>query len=563
MNIVRDLAFLIVTSGLCEIEAAPAREAKPDEAPDVKDTAWGGKEGGDAWGFGDTEKHGRHCRHGEWNNDTKTCDCYPGWGTAHITDTIDFFEGVCEQYHCESDAKCQEVLGIPGAKCTVPGWNCACGWEYAFMMEGHGYETPTKRGGGECMGVMYTFSVSTSMALEEYFSQAWFYALLIAVVFLPCGRKRFNCDHHRPSLWNVFRYKCGCRSDCDGSCVTEPKFLDSLMDELAWSVYILDLFVWSLGFFAVLYFVVLFIWSVVLWMAVIVITICLLIAALCMACGEGVGNAAGGGDCGNCCFADSQMGCGDCCMVGGMHTGGVGGGADSMFYFSGPWPYDPFWGYGGYGGGYVGGGDPDCGGGCCSLLCRPVAWFLFYFPVMPENMWGGVFGRCMGTRSNTSPENAYRGGNAFIDFLGFGWRRRADLHGEEGWRLQVHDYLSSEGAFRDLPEDSRPLNYTGPSNGESSVSGRQPVLRVAHANVINIDRPFTQEEDNCVPSSFDDYQNNQCWICADSRDQWDMWLSCHHLFCSKCSTQMLQRHMPCPLCRVASTTVLRGRSASS
>jgi hypothetical protein len=53
---------------------------------------------------------------------------------------------------------------------------------------------------------------------------------------------------------------------------------------------------------------------------------------------------------------------------------------------------------------------------------------------------------------------------------------------------------------------------------------------------------------------------NTCWICREESDEWDLWVSCHHLFCSRCSSQMLIRRMPCPLCRVASTTVLRGET---
>ena len=87
----------------------------------------------------------------------------------------------------------------------------------------------------------------------------------------------------------------------------------------------------------------------------------------------------------------------------------------------------------------------------------------------------------------------------------------------------------------------------------------------------------------CVESSFEDYLQllackdvfsfscflqqlqsmisllrNVCWICREESEEWDMWLSCHHIFCARCSSQMLLRRMPCPLCRVASTTVLRG-----
>ena len=69
-----------------------------------------------------------------------------------------------------------------------------------------------------------------------------------------------------------------------------------------------------------------------------------------------------------------------------------------------------------------------------------------------------------------------------------------------------------------------------------------------------------------------------------SNDEWDLWLTCRHMFCKNCSTEMLRlvgssrpascacsvlsnecgvgalarRRMPCPLCRRASTVVQRG-----
>ncbi|CAE7876221.1 RNF8, partial [Symbiodinium sp. KB8] len=76
-----------------------------------------------------------------------------------------------------------------------------------------------------------------------------------------------------------------------------------------------------------------------------------------------------------------------------------------------------------------------------------------------------------------------------------------------------------------------------------------------------IERPFDKTQDRCVESSFNDYMENQCWICQDNQSkEFDLWLSCGHIFCSRCSTEMLRRQMPCPLCRTASSSVLRGRS---
>merc|ERR1712228_298298 len=71
------------------------------------------------------------------------------------------------------------------------------------------------------------------------------------------------------------------------------------------------------------------------------------------------------------------------------------------------------------------------------------------------------------------------------------------------------------------------------------------VVSIEQARAVVINQPFTH--DDCVSSSFEDYKANECWICRNSNDKWDLWLSCKHLFCEACSTEMLRRHMPCPL----------------
>jgi len=241
-----------------------------------------------------------------------------------------------------------------------------------------------------------------------------------------------------------------------------------------------------------------------------------------------------------------------------------------MFYWSGTYPYDPFWGYSGYGG-QSSPSECNCFGGCCITLCRPVAWLIWVFPAMPENLWGGIVGWMMGTRTSTSTERLYQGGSSLVDFMSMSWRRTADLHDDSSWRRQVHNYLVGEGDYA----GQQPARATGgydrlaastdlADEGWTTASGlRRPVKVLGRARLVLVDRPFTMDEDNCIESSFEDYAKNECWICTGSNPEWDMWMSCHHLFCKGCSTEMLRRSMPCPLCRIASTTVLRGTAARS
>jgi hypothetical protein len=204
---------------------------------------------------------------------------------------------------------------------------------------------------------------------------------------------------------------------------------------------------------------------------------------------------------------------------------------------------------------------------------------MWVFPAMPENMWGGLVGLWMGTRTNTSTERLYQGGSDLVDFLGMSWRRTQDLHDNSSWRQQVHDFL--------IGEDSTPAGLARQqAPGYRSAMGARPEYEVLDetgdgrvvplaangearrmrtigaARVLYVDRAFSREEDRCVQSSYDDYKQNECWICRSGNIEWDMWQSCHHLFCASCSTERLKRRMPCPLCRVASTTVLRGKAAT-
>ncbi|CAJ1385151.1 unnamed protein product [Effrenium voratum] len=158
----------------------------------------------------------------------------------------------------------------------------------------------------------------------------------------------------------------------------------------------------------------------------------------------------------------------------------------------------------------------------------------------------------------------YAGGNRLVEFLGMAWRRPEDLHGDEDWRSRVYDFLAGEASPAPsqvvLPVHVREDDAHARLLDEYLEDGKQ-VLQVGLARAVILQRPLERGRDRCVPSSFDDYLQNICWICREDAEEWDMWLSCHHIFCSRCSSQMLVRRMPCPLCRVASGTVLRGTQA--
>jgi len=510
------------------------------------------------------------CKHGVRDPHTLLCKCYDDWATAGITDTLNFLEGVCSQFECRTDQHCQQVLGFSDATCPVRGWNCFCGLGKAFEKLGHGYES-TDRGGAECMGVMYYFSVQTTWMLMLAMKTLWKGFVVLAVLALPFGRKRTVCDHHWPSLWHWLRMCFGCRPTCHGGCLNRESYcFEMFLDDIAWSVYILDIGVWVYIFAATLYLICMLIWSIILWTIVVIMLIVAVIAGCCMLCGD-ASSSGGGGDCCNCCEGDIGHCCGgdcDCCPIGG-DTGlmGPGLGATDQFYLGGAVPYDPIFGYyywGGYGGG---GGDCCCSCECCdrrvcnTVCCKPLALLLYIFPTMPENAWGGLMGwLCFGTHNLTPTNRLYQGGNQLVDTFGMRWMRTADLHASESWRTQVHNFIANEPV--DPPPASEVIRVSSSRLRETEYvmheRGRKKVVKVGRARAIVIQRAFEQEEDRCVEASWQDYENKECWICRGTDPEWDMWLTCRHLFCKKCSTEMLTRNMPCPLCRVASTTVLRG-----
>jgi len=451
-------------------------------------------------------------------------------------------------------------LNIPDATCPIEGWNCYCGAWYALQFWGHGYETarPTDQDrldsgdtGAECMGVMYSFSVGGTEWVLWILHWLWIPFSIVAMIALPFGRKRARCDHHTPSLWNSIRRCFGRESQCVGNCVMSETYnVDCLMDDLAWTIYVLDVGIWCYLFLSTLLVVVMFIWTVVLWVVVILTLIVVLIAGLFMGGGEVSGCDI------NCCAGDCCVG-GDCGgLVLASHTHGTVG----DIYWAGLVPNTPW---------YHGGGDDCCcSAGCCRSCCAPLAFLVWVFPVLPENAWGGIYGYFfIGTHHMTPEDRLYTstdGGNQLIEFLRMGWLRPRDNHSEDAWRTQVYNFLQDNG--------NATAQATGPRTSPTLAPAELPSLEaqrtfedghrlhIGPAHAVMSRRSFSLQEDRCVDSSFDDYKENRCWICQEqpSCDNWDLWLSCRHLYCSKCSTKMLQRRMPCPLCRVASSVVLRG-----
>jgi len=382
----------------------------------------------------------------------------------------------------------------------------------------------------------------------------WLWFAGLAGLLLPFGIKRIFCDHQSPSLRNSMRSLFGIRTTCHlGSCILAPSPWDRVCDDFAWSIYVLDLMVWSYVYVLTVYATVCLAWFVSVWAILVIVAIVTCVGGCCMLLGEGGCEQAGSCDCHSWdCFHHD-----------------IGSSAEGTELFrtetiaTGAAPHDLFWGpqaplpaghplspgpcYLDCSGMYSSGShDPCCCGGCFRCCCGPCNFVITHLmPSMPSNMWGGLVGKWLGTHIDTPAESSYSGGSPLVDFLGMAWRRRGDLRGDGLWHGQVAAYIQMRRSTSESISQAPIVNI-----GRSGTYARR------------IGRRFNISQDRCVPSSFQDYQQGSCWICRDTHSEWDMWITCRHMFCARCSTEMLQRLMPCPMCRVASTSALRGSAFS-
>lgn len=411
------------------------------------------------------------CKHGTWDQAAEACRCDAPWtNSAEITDTIDFLGGgACVQFRCESSGQCRDVLALSDASCPVPGWSCYCGWQGALLNGGKGYATASPRGGGKCMGVAHTALVWSAAQAWWIMSRAWVFFLSLAAFCLPVGCKRSVCDHQWPSLWNSLRRLVGRPPTCHGECLAVQRYsISALKDDLAWSIYVLDVGAWSYAFFCTFCLMAVCMWSLLLWVVLVACLAVLLAVALRRYCREedAMASAAEERDpgsrlCGDCRCAPDLWLC--CCWAPGSATGRApplpvgesAPGYHAFFAAAGRPPPSALWGTARTA---LGAPDEDGGrrclerhGGCCAC-CGPLTWLLYVFPVMPENAWGGLLGFfVLGTHRCTPTERLYQGGNPLTEFLRLGWRRTADLHSDGSWRQQVHDLLFSEDSHRRAP----------------------------------------------------------------------------------------------------------------
>ena len=232
------------------------------------------------------------CDHGVWNAAYDRCDCNRGWKVAGPTDTFAFLQGKCAQSTCTSDSQCVRDLGDvlsygDYAICVHGGWNCYCGWHYAWM---HGL-TGAESEKAKCMGVLYVLSVSGGRAVLWVLRHTWSLFIGLSLVCLPLGQSHVRCQHRNPDtirLLHAFLQNFCYRAEwysgsrraqriCDGSCSRHP--ISDWFYTFAWSIYVLDFMVVLYAFLAILYTLFLVSWAIAMWLVVAAIIVIAVIAA--------------------------------------------------------------------------------------------------------------------------------------------------------------------------------------------------------------------------------------------------------------------------------------------
>ncbi len=523
--------------------------------------------------FGSSLREGictKDCKHGVFQNTTGKCQCNDNWSTAGITDTIDWLKGSCSQFKCQTSNQCQSLLpSVSNPSCPVKGWNCYCGFSHLGFQNNQ----------AGCMSFPYAFSVAVFKVYKYLcLSLFWKIGLSLAIISLPFGRRRPNCDHHRS--WMAKIKNClGCPTTCDGSCIYQKRWC--LRDDFALSLYFVKTTCWWYMLASCLIAILGYIWSMILWIIISVVLIVAACAACLALCNGNDSNS--NNDCDNCerCLCCSDCNGTGCCSQSYTSHGNTYN--TNIVYIGGPYP-DPCWGcycceptpY--YGSTERTSSYPrsnsidrnmnsssndndDCGNGKCGCCCccfTPLKYLVSIYPVFPENLHGGFVGYLMGTHIK---KNNYTGGNRFIDWMSLSQFRTRDLRHNQEWRQTIrghliHNYNETTININDDDHVPQPLyeNY-GDILSKPLIPASAPPLKHDYRTVYkyglylnNYALPIT-EEISIV--NRDHINANECWICCEPAVKWHVWKSCRHAYCESCSEKMLSQKMPCPLCRNA------------
>lgn len=483
---------------------------------------------------------------------TGKCECSSEWKTAGITDTLDYIKGACAQFQCQSDTQCQARLPhVPYATCPVRGWNCDCGFRADYQDEHVG-----------CMNSLYVLNIRILrvyrfLCLDIF----WYYGMILACIALPFGQRRVRCDCRRSWWLQIQRCVGYVPQLCDGECHRIRTL--RLCDELALSIWVLQVTAWCYVFASVVVLTVAFLWTVVVWILVALVFVAVAIMGCLAACSEGGG---GGGD--GCCV-DGCTGCGDgcaCCGHGSdMSWSGSQYGtttSNTNVLIVGPYGYNRY--------GYY---DPccDCGGTsasrhrgnsssnssgttCCCCF-YPLVWLVHTFPRAPDNIQGGLIGLCAGTHILRS---TYTGSSRWGECLSLAWCRgvrdvRSTNLADE-WRSTVQKAINErdgqQGTLDDVPQrptmDRDQVYIDLSMHAKLTGSSKKPVID------SRMGIPIVTHSGGEVPDVYNPEHFTECWICREQpRDGVVVWQPCKHVVCKTCSDKLFDKRALCVFCQQA------------
>eukprot|EP00927_Polykrikos_kofoidii_P070974 TRINITY_DN67326_c0_g1_i1.p1 TRINITY_DN67326_c0_g1~~TRINITY_DN67326_c0_g1_i1.p1 ORF type:complete len:646 (-),score=61.41 TRINITY_DN67326_c0_g1_i1:144-2027(-) len=459
----------------------------------------------------------KDCGHGNYSFESGLCDCFSGWRIAGPSNPLGYLIGRCDQFQCQSHVMCREKLGLEEATCPVSGWNCDCG----LLRAGFGTES------ARCMFPWWALAAKLTTWATTIFRWLWFVTLWVAAVLLPFGK-------------NVIGSADGCS-------------ISMLKDDFAWSRFALELGVWLYLMVGYAYLLSALIWLSCMVAALFVVLGCLALGACCMAAaafGEGVGGFCSAADpcaasC-ECIACDGAENACCCCCNEALYCSPF----QSDLVVPAALYYDPIC--------FMGVSPRDCDTCCCccgpscrnSRIRHVIEPFLRHllsaFPTMPQNMLGGLVGFILGTHAL---RNRYDPNSRLVRALAMPCRSFTNRG--DRWRGLVYEWLHERDA-------SEAVALSGTTVAEmqrdSSSGGGSP--RMIFGSVV-VDRQSGEFTSSDHIFNYDDYEANLCWICQTPADRWDLWTVCRHAFCERCSSEMLRRRMPCPLCRVRSNRVQR------
>ena len=465
----------------------------------------------------------KKCRHGNYSISDDSCSCNSDWGTAGITDTINYIEGSCTQFKCKSNVQCKELLGISSATCPFPKYNCLCPISKA------GFDNDKAK----CAGIIYTISWEVYLWSLKFYKNAYMYFLYPFLACLIFGQNRSACTCH--SGWSG-RLKVFCNQEvtCRGECTSRNGF--SIRHDFALSIWVMKMCIFTYAAVGINDIVFFGIESFILWACLCIAIICGIILACAGLCNNDNDND---NECDVCI-------CGNTTYIHESHTyGNHTYTTDYVFVGRDPYPDDTL----------CCSNDENCKCCCCTCILAKILyqWLYSIFPRFPDNLWGGILGVLMGTHSY---RNSYVSGNCFIDFMSLSWMNRTNYIRNNNWRASIKNTIYNES---NIELDTASIR--SPMLGRMVRESSYETLESSETKNINGVKYIKNSNFNASNSkNYSDVLSGTCSICMEnSIENFCYWTTCGHIFCKECTMRMINKRkncrFPCPFCRQVSNTV--------